>query len=124
MEEWIFNASPLILLGKIGRLHIIESLNSAYAIPSAVADEINAGPENDPARRWLSEAHNKRRLLETLVIPPQLLAWDLGAGETAVIAHCIEKTGRRAVRRLRCIFWAGASRTGDWRERWTSNIER
>lgn len=97
MEEWIFNASPLILLGKIGRLHIIESLNSAYAIPSAVADEITAGPENDPARIWLSEGHNKQHLFKALDIPPQLLAWDLGAGETAVLAHCIAQTGRRAV---------------------------
>jgi len=43
MEEWIFDASPLILLGKIGRLDIIERLNPNYAIPAAVAEEIFTG---------------------------------------------------------------------------------
>jgi predicted nucleic acid-binding protein len=43
MERWIINASPLILLGKIGRLDILEQLNPAYTIPLAVAEELDAG---------------------------------------------------------------------------------
>jgi len=97
MQNWVFNASPLILLGKIGRLDIIGELNSKFSIPSAVADEINAGPGHDPARLWLSKPSNRQHVLEPLEAPPHLLAWDLGAGETAVLAHSIAVNGQRAV---------------------------
>lgn len=97
MERWIFNASPLILLGKIGRLDIIEQLNPAYAIPSAVVDEIFCGPENDPARVWLSVRDRIHPILDSLVAPADLLAWDLGSGETAVLAHCIGQKDRGAI---------------------------
>lgn len=97
MENWIFNASPLILLGKIDRLDIIEKLNSNFSVPSAVADEINAGPAQDPAKLWLSTPSHRPHVLEPLEFPPHLLAWDLGAGETAVLAHSIAETGQRAI---------------------------
>lgn len=97
MERWIFNASPLILLGKIGRLTIIEQLNPAYAVPAAVAKELNVGPENDPARRWLLGPDKINHILEPITFPPHLLAWDLGAGETAVLTHCTIQRGARAI---------------------------
>ena len=97
MENWIFNASPLILLGKIGRVDIIGELNSKFSIPSAVADDINAGPALDPAKLWLSKPSNRQHVLEPLEFPAHLLAWDLGAGETAVLAHSIAEAGQRAI---------------------------
>jgi len=97
MEEWIFEASPLILLGKIGRLDIIERLNPNYAIPAAVAEEIFHGPENDPALMWLSSLENTHPVLEPVVARADLLAWDLGSGETEVLAHCLGQKGRKAI---------------------------
>jgi predicted nucleic acid-binding protein len=79
MERWIINASPLILLGKIGRLDILEQLNPAYAIPLAVAEELDAGPERDPAKLWLAQSGSSRKILQAIVIPPHLMAWDLVA---------------------------------------------
>ena len=38
----VINASPLILLGKIGRLHLLNELFSEVYIPSAVIQEIHA----------------------------------------------------------------------------------
>lgn len=97
MESWIFNASPLILLGKIGRLDIVEQLNPAYAIPSAVVDELGAGPDDDPAKLWLAQPSSGRKILGAIATPSHLMAWDLGAGETAVLSHCITESGCRAI---------------------------
>jgi len=43
LNTWIVNASPLILLGKINRLDLLERLSPAFAIPAAVCQEICAG---------------------------------------------------------------------------------
>jgi len=53
MNGWIFNASPVILLGKIRQLHLIESLSPGFRIPRPVVDEIGAGAVDDPAVKWL-----------------------------------------------------------------------
>lgn len=51
---WVVNASPLILLGEIGHLHILETLSETLVIPEAVVAEIRAGPQQDTAQRWLT----------------------------------------------------------------------
>jgi len=48
-KRWIVNASPLVLLGKIGRLDLLESLAVSLAVPQSVIREIGAGSESDPA---------------------------------------------------------------------------
>jgi hypothetical protein len=55
LNQWIFNASPLILLGKINRLDLIPDLNPNFAVPLQVVEEIQSGPQNDPAIRWLKQ---------------------------------------------------------------------
>ena len=40
---WVINASPLILLGKLERLDLIEALARHVMVPAAVVDEIAAG---------------------------------------------------------------------------------
>lgn len=42
-DIWVLNASPVILLGKIGRLDLLESLSAKAVIPNAVFLEIQAG---------------------------------------------------------------------------------
>jgi len=53
MNAWIFNASPLIVLGKISHLHLVEALCPGFRIPKTVAAEIGAGPIDDPTIQWL-----------------------------------------------------------------------
>jgi predicted nucleic acid-binding protein len=58
---------------------------SDLVIPEGVAQEIDEGPVDDPARIWLHEqgtplVHRLER------VPPLVLAWDLGKGETEVIS--------------------------------------
>jgi predicted nucleic acid-binding protein len=86
MKGWIFNASPVILLGKIQQLHLIEALSPAFRIPRAVVEEIGAGCTNDPAVKWLKNLSIAGHIVDTPTAPPFLVQWDLGAGETAVLS--------------------------------------
>lgn len=42
-ESWVANASPLILLGRINRLDLMERLAPKIIVPDAVIGEIRAG---------------------------------------------------------------------------------
>jgi predicted nucleic acid-binding protein len=94
-EVWIVNASPVITLAKIGQLRLLEELAAELVMPEAVAGEILAGPGDDPARKqvaagWGAKASAAR-------VPDAVLEWGLGAGESAVLALALERTGATAV---------------------------
>ncbi len=94
-EKWVFNASPLILLGKAKQLDWLASLGTVI-IPSAVADEIRAGRPDDPARGFV-EAPSQAEWITDVPANGDVLAWDLGPGETAVISWAIEHPDYEAV---------------------------
>ena len=52
-KKWVVNASPLIILAKVDQILLLKDLCEEMAIPSGVREEIDEGPENDPARIWL-----------------------------------------------------------------------
>lgn len=58
VERWVINASPLILLAKIDQLHLLGALAEQVIIPSAVVDEVYAGPSDDPAQLALQTDHS------------------------------------------------------------------
>lgn len=91
MKTWVVNASPLILLGKIGRLDLLEKLAPTFIIPAAVSLELLAGPDHDPAKTWI-KGLGIGHVVPDVSAPPQILAWDLGAGETAVLAIALSRT--------------------------------
>ena len=64
-------------------------------MPRAVAAEIEVGPAEDRARQMLSEG----RLAIVDSPPPtaELLAWDLGSGETAVLSFALSEIGWTAI---------------------------
>ncbi|MBM3851587.1 MAG: DUF3368 domain-containing protein [Verrucomicrobia bacterium] len=83
-DKWVVNASPLICLGKLGHLDWLERLAAEIVIPSAVAREIGTGPPEDAARGWLQAAGTPHvRAIDR--IDSEIAAWDLGAGESAVL---------------------------------------
>jgi predicted nucleic acid-binding protein len=90
VKRWIVNASPTILLGKIDRLDLLGKLVPSFSIPHAVSLEILAGPENDPAKAWI-QSHGSAFVIPDPVILPEILAWDLGAGETSVISMALAR---------------------------------
>ncbi len=93
MTVWIVNASPLILLGKIGRINLLETLAPSLAIPDAVSSEILAGPDGDPAKGWMQSTLDPAWVKPAIPIPSEILAWDLGVGETAVLALGLAQAG-------------------------------
>lgn len=84
-EHWIIDASPLILLGKAGQLDWLPQIGN-IAVPKSVALEVAAGSPDDPARRWLEAPQGAALMVRDVAPTSDLLAWDLGAGEIAVIA--------------------------------------
>ena len=86
------DASPLIVLAKVGR---IDLLGPAVVVPRAVADEVLAGPEDDPARA-LVEA-GRFDLRPDVAVPTIIQEWGLGAGESAVLTLAAEWPGATAV---------------------------
>ena len=95
-SPWIVNASPLILLGKAQRLDLLSALAGQVLIPQAVAAEIGVKPDGQA----LLDAINKDpgfTVVDDLDISLDILSWDLGAGETQVIAHAKLCTAERAV---------------------------
>lgn len=83
-EQWVVNASPLIVLARIGQEELLLSLAEQVVVPRSVAVEIEAGPSHDEARQAL--ASGRFTIVDTPPPPPELLAWDLGSGETAVLS--------------------------------------
>ena len=95
MRRWVFDASPLIALGKTGLLDLPERLAVEGVIPEAVAVEVMAGEEADPARHWLQSGPS----LPIVAIPvaPIVAAWDLGTGESAAISYALAHADTEAV---------------------------
>ena len=95
-ERWVLDASPLILLGKAGELGWLPQMGEVV-IPQSVAVEIAAGAADDPARAWLSAGAGVRLAVEDAEASDELKSWDLGAGETAVLAWAVQHPGHEAV---------------------------
>jgi predicted nucleic acid-binding protein len=94
-NHWILNASPLIVLARIRQAGLFAALAEKVVLPQAVANEILAGPEHDPAYQLVRQGD-----FEIVNAPPAsetLLAWDLGAGETSVLALAIAEPGWTAI---------------------------
>lgn len=52
-RRWVLNASPVILLGKVGQIGLLEALCGEMVIPAALAAEVRAGPRHDESQSWL-----------------------------------------------------------------------
>ena len=90
-EVWIVNASPVITMAKAGYLQLFHQLAVNIVIPEAVAREIQQAPSSDPARKALESGWGERASPNE--IPPTIVEWGLGTGETAVLALAAERPG-------------------------------
>lgn len=89
-ERWVLNASPLIVLARVGQEHLFHTLADKVVVPRAVAVEIEAGSADDPARQVIAGEHFA--VVEAVPVS-EVLAWDLGAGETAVLSYALRESG-------------------------------
>ena len=85
-EAWVVNASPLILFSRIGRLDLLERLAPTILVPNAVIEEVRAGQDKDrtaaAALKWAGQYR-----AADVVVAASIEHWDLGSGESQVIAH-------------------------------------
>ena len=88
----VVNASPLILLCKSGYVDLLGQVATACVIPAGVMDEIGAQPDDGiynmlRTMPWLTEVSVK--------VPDSIKTWDLGQGESEVIAYALLHDGCR-----------------------------
>jgi predicted nucleic acid-binding protein len=96
LADPIVDASPLIYLARAGFLPLLQVLGSNLLIPEAVFREILAKGEADPVVQTVRTASWLTRLSSARV-SPEVAAWQLGAGETAVLSRAISHPGSLVV---------------------------
>jgi predicted nucleic acid-binding protein len=95
IDAVVINASPLITLFRSGQADLLPRLFSHIVVPEAVWQEVVLDEWEDTAARELSKQSWPVR--EEVVCSPRVAAWELGAGETAVLSHALSNPPLRAV---------------------------
>lgn len=90
-RRWVVNSSPIIALAKVGQIHLFSDLFDDIIIPGGVAEEIEQGPEDDPAKIWLRD-YGLKWVQNVAQINPIIMAWDLGCGESEVISMAYDNS--------------------------------
>ena len=95
-EPPVCNASPIIILARAGHLHLLRAVYGTVIVPAAVADEVLVGPVSDAGACALGTETWLRR---TAVpdVPLSIVGWDLGMGETEVLAWALRHPGCEAI---------------------------
>lgn len=93
---WVVNASPIILLAKVGLLDLLRQLGPAVVIPGAAVLEIQRRGSADPGVQALAQA-TWLTSVDPGPIPANVAAFGLGDGETAVLAHALANSGSSAI---------------------------
>jgi predicted nucleic acid-binding protein len=92
----VVNTSPLIFLSKAGLIDLLRVIAPRIMVPDMVSLEIGQrGPTDVTAKvlantSWLSP-------VAVAAVPPLIQSWDLGAGESAVLAHAVANPGMVAI---------------------------
>jgi predicted nucleic acid-binding protein len=90
------NASLLIYLARAGLLDFLQLVAETVVVPAAVTDEIRRrGPTDITVQALQNTAWIVR--IDDLPIPRVIQAWDLGEGESAVLAWAYTHPGTEAI---------------------------
>ena len=95
-RRWAVNASPLIVLIKVGRVDLLTALSDELVVPAGTAEEILRGDEHDPSVRWMHD-EGQRFIVQDAPSTPDVSAWDLGQGETAVLSWAHQNPGYEVI---------------------------
>src|SRR6185312_5632051 len=68
-----------------GMLHMLQDDGGEVLVPQAVVDEISAGPAADAARAAI-QSTPWLKIVPDDPVPNSVAAWDLGRGESSVLA--------------------------------------
>ncbi len=93
IKKIVVNASPLIVLFKAGLEYILSDLFDTIVVPDWVINEIKAGTDLVSKKietvKWLS--------IKKVVLSENIIEWNLGKGETAVISYALKNTDFKVV---------------------------
>ncbi len=95
-DKIVVNASPVISLAKIGCTDFLLKLFRRLIIPEGVAQEIMNHKSHDPAAEWLNSIRSLD-IVSTVKVPASVLEWNLGKGESQVIAFALQKSPKTLV---------------------------
>jgi predicted nucleic acid-binding protein len=95
-ERPAVNASPLIQLADAQFIDFLQLAGPEVVVPRAVADEIRAGRAADAAVRAL-DSTPWMRIVDSPMVPAAIQAWDLGEGESSVLAWAHAHPGTLAI---------------------------
>jgi predicted nucleic acid-binding protein len=84
-DFWVINASPVILLAKVGLIEHVSKLAKHLVIPEPVATEITTPSKEDVAVNWL-KGRGKQFVRPPAIELPVLSASGIGSGERSVIS--------------------------------------
>src|SRR5215510_3883449 len=96
IDQVVINASPLIVLFRVGQAELLGQLWHEVIVPGAVWTEVLAGGPQDAAAKGLPIAPWARRA-EIAMISPVIAAWDLGPGESEVLTFARTHPGYHAM---------------------------
>jgi predicted nucleic acid-binding protein len=94
-ESWVINASPVILIAKVGLMDCVPALPETLVIPQPVVVEI-LSIHNDAAALWLNGA-GKKFIRPAVAELTDLAGSEIGAGERSVISWAAAHRGFIAV---------------------------
>ncbi len=81
------------MLGKLRRLDLLEKLAVSVRVPQTVFNEVQSGLAKDPSARLALEWADSHRIAD-LHLADSIIRWDLGPGESQVIAHALSGSYR------------------------------
>lgn len=87
-ERAAVDASPLIFLAHAGLLHLLQLAAQEVVVPEPVAAEILRRGDADATAHGLRE-RPWLRVVASPPVPASIERWDLGRGESAVLAWCL-----------------------------------
>ena len=91
LDKIVVNASPIISLARIGLADLLLNLSAELVVPRGVFREISAHPCIDPAAKWLQDKETS--VVQAVEVPLAISEWNLGKGESEVIAFAQKQEG-------------------------------
>ncbi len=93
---WVVNSSPLIVLGKAGLLELLAELAGSLIVPMAVFHEVTVRKAEASLMAFL-EHSSRVQIKPNVEHRPEILAWDLGSGESQAISMAALMGAERVV---------------------------
>jgi predicted nucleic acid-binding protein len=84
------------VLIKVGRVDLLSALCDELVVPAGTAEEVLRGDEHDPSVRWMHD-EGQRFIVRDAPLTPDVGAWDLGQGETAVLSWARQNPGYEVI---------------------------